>query len=43
MTLFYFVRHGETDFNANDNAYCGRSDVSLNDLGIKQSRRWRHS
>lgn len=38
MTLFYFVRHGETDFNANDNVYCGRSDVSLNDLGIKQSR-----
>lgn len=37
MTIFYFVRHGETDFNANNNAYCGRSDVSLNDLGRNQS------
>lgn len=37
MTLFYLIRHGETEHNAQNNAYCGRSDVLLNDMGHKQS------
>ncbi|SFK51395.1 histidine phosphatase family protein [Salinicoccus halodurans] len=38
MTIFYLIRHGETEHNANNNAYCGRTDVQLNDEGHRQSR-----
>ena len=38
MTIFYLIRHGETEHNANDNAYCGRTDVYLNEKGHKQSK-----
>ncbi|WP_052747389.1 histidine phosphatase family protein [Salinicoccus sediminis] len=38
MTIFYLIRHGETEHNANDNAYCGRTDVQLNNKGHRQSK-----
>jgi broad specificity phosphatase PhoE len=38
MALFYFIRHGETLWNA-DNRLCGRSDVALSDAGRRQARR----
>jgi broad specificity phosphatase PhoE len=34
---FYFVRHGETDWNK-QRIYQGSSDVPLNDTGIGQAR-----
>lgn len=33
---FYFVRHGQTDYNIK-NAYYGQSDISLNDCGRVQA------
>ncbi|WP_018662096.1 histidine phosphatase family protein [Heyndrickxia acidiproducens] len=37
MTTFYFVRHGQTGWNADKNRYCGRSDIALSELGKKQA------
>ena len=37
MTLFYIIRHGETDYNR-DGRYQGQSDVPLNDDGRRQSQ-----
>ncbi|TDF97964.1 histidine phosphatase family protein [Paenibacillus piri] len=37
MTLFYLVRHGETEWNREGNRYCGRSDISLSDTGKRQA------
>lgn len=37
MTTFYFIRHGETEWNHQDNRYCGLTDVPLNVSGFKQS------
>ena len=37
MILTYFVRHGETDWNANDRVQ-GVSDVPLNQAGRRQAR-----
>jgi probable phosphoglycerate mutase len=34
----YFVRHGETDWNA-QSRYQGQADVPMNDLGRRQARR----
>ncbi|WP_053959373.1 histidine phosphatase family protein [Sulfobacillus thermosulfidooxidans] len=38
MTTFYFIRHGETEWNHNQNRYCGRSDIALAETGIFQSQ-----
>ena len=35
IPLFYFIRHGETDYNRN-NLWLGRQDHPLNQTGIKQ-------
>ena len=32
MALFYFLRHGETAWNA-EGRLCGRTDVALSDAG----------
>ncbi|MEN9936613.1 MAG: hypothetical protein RLZZ387_3192 [Chloroflexota bacterium] len=38
MTVFYLVRHGETDWNA-DGRWQGYADIPLNDAGRAQARR----
>ncbi len=38
MALFYFVRHAETEWNAN-NRLCGRTDVPLSEAGRLQAAR----
>lgn len=38
MGFFYLLRHGETEWNA-QNRFCGRSDVPLSDLGRWQAQR----
>jgi broad specificity phosphatase PhoE len=38
MTVFYLVRHGETEWNANGR-WQGHADVPLNDIGREQARR----
>lgn len=35
----YFLRHGQTTWNADSNRYAGVSDVPLTELGIQQARR----
>lgn len=37
MGPFYFVRHGETEWNA-EGRFCGRTDVPLSDAGRRQAR-----
>ncbi len=37
MALFYFVRHGETEWNA-EGRLCGRTDVPLSKVGRWQAR-----
>jgi uncharacterized phosphatase len=37
MTLFYVVRHGQTEWNRDNNRYCGSSDIPLSDLGQEQA------
>lgn len=37
MTLFFLVRHGETDWNR-EGKYTGQSDIPLNDYGRLQAR-----
>ena len=36
MALFYFLRHGETEWNAGGR-WCGRTDVPLSDVGRRQA------
>jgi probable phosphoglycerate mutase len=38
MTIFYLVRHGETEWNATGR-WQGHADVPLNDVGYAQARR----
>ncbi|MCC3355932.1 histidine phosphatase family protein [Bacillus sp. REN16] len=38
MTKFFILRHGETEWNHNNNRYCGRTDISLSDIGVKQAQ-----
>jgi len=38
MALFYFIRHGESEWNA-ENRLCGRTDVPLSDAGRRQAAR----
>ena len=37
MTLFYMVRHGETEWSRDGNRYCGRSDIPLTETGTLQA------
>jgi alpha-ribazole phosphatase len=37
MGLFYLVRHGETEWNA-ENRMCGRTDVPLSEAGRRQAK-----
>jgi alpha-ribazole phosphatase len=37
MGLFYLVRHGETEWNA-EGRFCGRTDVPLSEAGRRQAR-----
>lgn len=36
MTRIYLLRHGETAWNAQDNRYCGRTDLPLSAVGQLQ-------
>lgn len=37
MLNVYFLRHGETQYNADGNRYCGRTDIGLTEKGVKQA------
>lgn len=37
MLNIYLIRHGETAWNADNNRYCGRTDIPLTEKGIKQA------
>lgn len=37
MKIIYVIRHGETDFNKNGK-YLGRTDISLNTVGMAQAK-----
>ncbi len=38
MLRIYLLRHGETAWNAENNRYCGRSDIALTEKGIEQAK-----
>lgn len=33
----YLLRHGQTPWNADNNRYCGRTDIPLTDKGVEQA------
>src|SRR5688500_12019612 len=37
MLNVYFLRHGQTAYNADNNRYCGRTDIPLTEKGIAQA------
>lgn len=37
MLNVYLLRHGETQYNADGNRYCGRTDIGLTEKGIGQA------
>ncbi len=37
MLNIYLLRHGETQYNADGNRYCGRTDIELTKKGIQQA------
>src|SRR5699024_2599454 len=37
MLKIYLLRHGETAWNADGNRYCGRTDLTLTEKGIRQA------
>ncbi|WP_127132905.1 histidine phosphatase family protein [Pseudoflavitalea rhizosphaerae] len=37
MLKVFLLRHGETAYNADNNRYCGRTDIPLTEKGIKQA------
>ena len=34
----YLLRHGETAWNADNNRYCGRTDIELTEKGLEQAQ-----
>jgi len=42
MLNIYLLRHGETQYNADGNRYCGRTDIELTRAGIKQAQSVHH-
>lgn len=39
MTMFYILRHGETEWNADHDRYCGITDIALSEKGQEQAKR----
>lgn len=37
MLEVFFLRHGQTEWNAQGNRYCGRTDIELTELGRRQA------
>lgn len=37
MLTVYLLRHGETQYNADGNRYCGRTDIDLTEKGLAQA------
>lgn len=37
MISIILLRHGQTAWNADNNRYCGRTDIPLTDLGLQQA------
>lgn len=37
MLNVYFLRHGQTPYNADNNRYCGRTDIPLTEKGLAQA------
>lgn len=37
MLKIFLLRHGETAYNADNNRYCGRTDIGLTEKGISQA------
>ncbi len=37
MLKVYLLRHGETQYNADGNRYCGRTDIGLTEKGLRQA------
>jgi broad specificity phosphatase PhoE len=37
MLNIYLIRHGETAWNADNNRYCGRTDIPLTEKGLQQA------
>lgn len=37
MLKIFLLRHGETAYNADNNRYCGRTDIPLTEKGVKQA------
>ncbi|QEC41528.1 histidine phosphatase family protein [Pseudobacter ginsenosidimutans] len=37
MLKIFLLRHGETTYNADNNRYCGRTDIPLTEKGVKQA------
>ncbi|MET0465701.1 MAG: histidine phosphatase family protein [Chitinophagaceae bacterium] len=37
MLNIFLLRHGQTSWNADNNRYCGRTDIPLTDKGISQA------
>lgn len=38
MVKVYLLRHGETEYNADGNRYCGHTDIDLTDKGYRQAK-----
>ncbi len=38
MITIYLSRHGETAYNADNNRYCGRTDIPINQKGLSQAK-----
>jgi alpha-ribazole phosphatase/probable phosphoglycerate mutase len=43
MLNIYLIRHGETAWNADNNRYCGRTDLPLTEKGLKQAEALRQT